>query len=45
MGGAHRSAGKNPLGKGPALILDDARVVYDSKVILEYLETSAGRRN
>ena len=31
--------GTNPLGKVPALILDDARVVYDSKVILEYLET------
>jgi glutathione S-transferase len=31
--------GTNPLGKVPALILDDARVVYDSKVIVEYLET------
>jgi glutathione S-transferase len=29
----------NPLGKVPALILDDGRVVYDSKVIVEYLET------
>ncbi len=31
--------GTNPLGKVPALILDDARVMYDSKVIVEYLET------
>lgn len=31
--------GTNPLGKVPALILDDGRVVYDSKVIVEYLET------
>lgn len=29
----------NPLGKVPALILDDGRVVHDSKVIVEYLET------
>jgi glutathione S-transferase len=29
----------NPLGKVPALILDDGRVVYDSKVIVECLET------
>ena len=29
----------NPLGKVPALILDDGRVVHDSSVILEYLET------
>ena len=29
----------NPLGKVPALILDDARVLYDSRVIVEYLET------
>jgi len=35
--------GTNPLGKVPALILDDGRVVYDSKVIVEYLET-LGRR-
>ena len=29
----------NPLGKVPALILDDNSVVHDSKVIIEYLET------
>lgn len=29
----------NPLGKVPALLLDDGRAVYDSKVIVEYLET------
>ena len=29
----------NPLGKVPALLLDDGRVVHDSKVIIEYLET------
>jgi glutathione S-transferase len=31
--------GTNPPGKVPALILDGGRVVYDSKVIVEYLET------
>ena len=31
--------GTNPLGKVPALVRDDGRIVYDSKVILEYLET------
>lgn len=29
----------NPLGKVPALVLDDGRVVHDSGVIVEYLET------
>lgn len=29
----------NPLGKVPALVLDDDTVVHDSKVIFEYLET------
>lgn len=29
----------NPLGKVPALILDDGQVVHDSSVIAEYLET------
>jgi len=29
----------NPLAKVPSLILDDGRVVHDSKVIMEYLET------
>ena len=29
----------NPLGKVPALVLDDSRVLYDSRVICEYLDT------
>ena len=29
----------NPLGKVPALLLDDGTVVHDSSVIVEYLET------
>ena len=29
----------NPLGKIPIIVLDDGRVVHDSKVIVEYLET------
>jgi len=29
----------SPLGKVPALQLDDGRTLYDSKVIIEYLET------
>ncbi|MCZ6773426.1 MAG: glutathione S-transferase N-terminal domain-containing protein, partial [Proteobacteria bacterium] len=29
---------QNPLGKIPALILDDGRVLYDSRVIVEYLD-------
>ncbi len=29
----------NPLGKVPALILDDGQVVHDSSVIVEYLDT------
>ena len=29
----------NPLGKVPALLLDDGRVVHDSGVIIEYFET------
>lgn len=33
----------NPLGKVPALILDEGRVVHDSKVIFEYLETLAAK--
>jgi glutathione S-transferase len=33
---------QNPLGKIPALILDDGRVVYDSRVILDYLDGQAG---
>ena len=31
----------NPLGKVPALVLDDGRVVHDSKVILEWLDAFA----
>jgi glutathione S-transferase len=34
--------GQNPLGKIPALILDDGRVLYDSRVIVEYLDAKAG---
>ncbi len=30
---------RNPLGKIPALILDDGRALYDSRVIAEYLDT------
>ncbi len=33
---------QNPLGKIPALILDDGTVYYDSRVILEYLDHLAG---
>jgi len=33
---------QNPLGKMPTLILDDGRIVYDSVVILDYLDTLAG---
>jgi glutathione S-transferase len=32
----------NPLGKIPALVTDDAGVLYDSRVILEYLDHIAG---
>lgn len=34
--------GQNPLGKIPVLILDDGACVYDSRVILEYLDHLAG---
>jgi glutathione S-transferase len=34
----------NPLGKVPALVLDDGRVLYDSRVICRYLDTLAGGR-
>ena len=34
-----RISGVNPLGKIPALVLDDGSVIHDSKVIVEYLET------
>lgn len=33
---------QNPLGKVPTLILEDGRALYDSRVILEYLDTLAG---
>jgi glutathione S-transferase len=33
---------QNPLGKIPALITEDGTVLYDSPVILEYLDTRAG---
>jgi len=32
----------NPLGKIPALLLDDGATLYDSRVILEYLDHLAG---
>jgi glutathione S-transferase len=34
----------NPLGKIPALVLDDGSVLYDSPVICEYLDTEFGGR-
>lgn len=34
----------NPLGKIPALVLDDGRVLYDSRVICRYLDQLAGGR-
>lgn len=33
---------QNPLGKIPALILEDGTVLYDSRVIVEYLDGLAG---
>ncbi|MBA4203836.1 glutathione S-transferase family protein [Pannonibacter phragmitetus] len=33
---------QNPLGKIPALILEDGTVLYDSRVIVEYLDFFAG---
>ncbi|MFM8701951.1 MAG: glutathione S-transferase N-terminal domain-containing protein [Hyphomicrobiales bacterium] len=33
---------QNPLGKIPALLLDDGTVLYDSRVIVEYLDQLAG---
>lgn len=32
----------NPLGKIPALVLEDGTALYDSRVIVEYLETGFG---
>ncbi len=34
--------GQNPLGKIPALILESGEVLFDSAVIVEYLDTLAG---
>jgi glutathione S-transferase len=34
--------GQNPLGKIPTLVLDDGTVLYDSRVIVEYLDHLAG---
>jgi glutathione S-transferase len=34
--------GINPLGKIPALITEDGQVIYDSRVIIDYLETTYG---
>lgn len=33
---------QNPLGKLPVLVLDDGRTIYDSAVIVEYLDLLAG---
>ena len=33
---------QNPLGKIPTLVLDDGRTLFDSRVILEYLDHVAG---
>lgn len=33
---------QNPLGKIPALIQDNGRVIYDSRVILDYMDLEAG---
>src|SRR5262249_23627849 len=35
---------QNPLGKIPALVLEDGTVLFDSRVILEYLDHRAGGR-
>ena len=32
----------NPLGKIPALVTDEGKVVFDSRVILEYVDHLAG---
>jgi glutathione S-transferase len=42
MDAADSIRSQNPLGKIPALILDDGRAVYDSRVILDYLDEKAG---
>ena len=35
---------QNPLGKIPALVLADGQVLYDSRVIIEFLDRAAGSR-
>ncbi|MCP8937020.1 glutathione S-transferase [Alsobacter sp. SYSU M60028] len=35
---------ENPLGKIPALVLDDGEVLFDSRVILDYLDQLSGGR-
>ncbi len=35
---------RNPLGKIPALVLDDGQTIYDSRVICRYLDARAGGR-
>lgn len=39
---ADRIRAHNPLGKIPALLLEDGRVLFDSRVILEFLDHEAG---
>lgn len=38
----HRIVADNPLGQVPTLFTDDGHVLYDSRVICEYLDTLAG---
>jgi glutathione S-transferase len=40
--GADSIRRQNPLGKIPVLVLDDGSTLYDSRVILEYLDHRAG---
>ena len=37
-----RLRGQNPLGKIPVLITDDGTALYDSRVIVEWLDVQAG---
>ena len=39
---AHSQRRQNPLGKIPALVLEDGETLYDSRVIVEYLDFLAG---
>lgn len=36
-----RTAGLNPLGKVPVLVLDDGTALYDSRVIVEFLDNAS----